>query len=131
MKSTSEVLRPITPRQEAGLEPVGWSWERDGGMCNCFPYRTSWDFERPERNEYWIAKGFTASRPLFLQTPLQKAAPELLAALRKYEAAFEGLFAQCCSNPITDAWGKQVDTTLLNEAHELARAAIKAQGGAQ
>lgn len=75
------VLRPITPEQEAGLAPVGWSWERDGGMVSCFASHPGWDFERPERNEYWTAKGFTAPRLLYFQTPVQKVAPELLKAL--------------------------------------------------
>lgn len=77
------ILRPITPEKEAGLEPVGWSWECEGGMVNCFPSPTSWDYDRPERNRYWADRGFTAPRPLYFQTPLQKAAPELLAALEK------------------------------------------------
>jgi hypothetical protein len=49
---------------------------------------------------------------------------ELMAALRKYEDAWEDMFAQCCSNPITNAWGKQVNLALMNEAHEAARSAI-------
>jgi hypothetical protein len=46
-------------------------------------------------------------------------------ALKTYEAAFEAIFGQCCSNPIKDAWGKSIDTTLLNEAHRLAEEALK------
>ncbi|WNL63657.1 hypothetical protein ST4_099 [Aeromonas phage ST4] len=48
-----------------------------------------------------------------------------LAALQKYEEAFDLLFGQCCSNGIFDAWGKRVNCTTLNEAHELAGKAIK------
>lgn len=50
---------------------------------------------------------------------------ELLAALQQYEAAFESLFSQCCSNPIKNAWGKEVDVSQLNLAHEAARQALK------
>jgi len=50
---------------------------------------------------------------------------ELLAALQQYEAAFDSLFSQCCSNPVKNAWGKQVDMTQLNMAHEAARQALK------
>lgn len=50
---------------------------------------------------------------------------QALAALVKYEEAFDLLFGQCCSNGIFDAWGKRVDCTTLNEAHELAGKAIK------
>lgn len=42
---------------------------------------------------------------------------EILAALEKYEAAHSDLFGQCCSNPVTNAWGEKVNMTLLNEAH--------------
>lgn len=51
---------------------------------------------------------------------------QMLAALQKYEEAFDLLFGQCCSNGIFDAWGKPVNCTTLNEAHELAGKAIKA-----
>lgn len=50
---------------------------------------------------------------------------QVLAALQKYEEAFDLLFGQCCSNGIFDAWGKPVNCTTLNEAHELAGKAIK------
>lgn len=53
------------------------------------------------------------------------AAPDLLTALQKYEDAFGDMFAQCCSNPITDAWGRPVNMLKLNEAHYLAGNVIK------
>lgn len=53
----------------------------------------------------------------------------LVAALGKYEDAFEGLFAQCLSNGIFDAWGNRVDCTILNEAHRLADIALAEKGG--
>lgn len=46
-------------------------------------------------------------------------------ALQAYEHAFEGLFAQCCSNPVKDAWGRPVDMTNLNRAHELAQTVLR------
>lgn len=50
---------------------------------------------------------------------------ELLAALKKYEQAFDEIFAQCCSNPVYDAWGKPVaGLSTLSEAHYLAGKAI-------
>jgi hypothetical protein len=39
------------------------------------------------------------------------------AVVTIYEAAFDSLFGQCCSNPIRNAWDKQVDLSLLNDAH--------------
>lgn len=47
-------------------------------------------------------------------------------ALRAYEAAWDDLFGQCCSNPITNAWGKQVSVDKLNDAHQLAQKALRA-----
>jgi hypothetical protein len=55
---------------------------------------------------------------------LEAQRDELLAALKLYEQAFDGMFAQCCSNGMTDAWGRPVDCTLLNEAHCAAESAI-------
>lgn len=54
---------------------------------------------------------------------------QLLAALEKYEAAFNSLFVQCCSNPIRNAWGEEVNLSLLNEAHHAAGTAIAAVKG--
>lgn len=53
----------------------------------------------------------------------------MLAALQKYEEAFDLLFGQCCSNGVFDAWGKRVNCTTLNEAHEMAREAIGGHHG--
>lgn len=56
---------------------------------------------------------------------------QLVAALEKYEDAHSDLFGQCCSNPVTNAWGKQVNMAKLNDAHEAAGPAIAAaKGGA-
>lgn len=43
---------------------------------------------------------------------------ELIGVVHAYEAAHDSLFVQCLSNPIMNAWGKQVDVSLLNQAHE-------------
>jgi hypothetical protein len=45
-------------------------------------------------------------------------------ALVAINAAHESMFVQCCSNPIKNAWGKDVDVSLLNEAHRLADIAL-------
>lgn len=45
-------------------------------------------------------------------------------ALEAINAAHTAMFAQCCSNPITNAWGKEVDVSALNEAHRLAEIAL-------
>lgn len=45
-------------------------------------------------------------------------------ALEAINAAHAAMFAQCCSNPITNAWGKKVDVSALNEAHRLAEIAL-------
>jgi len=43
-----------------------------------------------------------------------------LSLIQAIEAAHASMFEQCCSNPITNAWGKPVSLTALNEAQELA-----------
>jgi len=45
----------------------------------------------------------------------------LREGLQAYEAARQALFNQCFGNPIRDAWGKAIDCTKLNNAHELTR----------
>ncbi|WP_236061677.1 MULTISPECIES: hypothetical protein [Klebsiella] len=57
---------------------------------------------------------------------------DLLAVLEKYELAFDEMFAQCCSNPVYDAWGKPVEgLRTLSEAHFLAGRVISSiKGGA-
>lgn len=56
----------------------------------------------------------------------QNSTHAAVAALRLYEAAHEDLFVQCCSNPIKNAWGKDVDLSKLNIAHEAAGRALNA-----
>lgn len=38
----------------------------------------------------------------------------LLEAAQYMRSTKENMFAQCLSNPITNAWGTQLDTTMLN-----------------
>lgn len=40
-------------------------------------------------------------------------------ALELYEKAWEEMFSQCASNPITDAWGREVPMNFLNEAYQM------------
>ncbi len=51
---------------------------------------------------------------------------ELIGVVHAYEAARDSLFVQCLSNPIKNAWGKEVDVSLLNQAHEQAGTVIDA-----
>lgn len=69
---------------------------------------------------------------------LKKQRDELLAALsgasEKMKAAHESMFDQCLSNPVYNAWGKEINISAINELQleaSLADAAIaKAKGGA-
>ena len=56
---------------------------------------------------------------------LKRQRDELLAALNKYEEAFDGLFDRCGSNGVFNHWGSRIDCTKLNEAHELSSNATK------
>jgi hypothetical protein len=40
---------------------------------------------------------------------------------------FDDVFAQCCSNPITNAWGKPVDMTKFNDACHAAKDVVSKQ----
>ena len=56
---------------------------------------------------------------------LKRQRDELLAVLNKYEEAFDGLFGHCGSNGVFNHWGRRIDCTTLNEAHELSSNATK------
>lgn len=45
-------------------------------------------------------------------------------ALLAIQEAHNSLFIQCCSNPIKNAWGKEVDVSALNDAHQKASTAL-------
>ncbi|WP_416048996.1 hypothetical protein [Cupriavidus basilensis] len=50
-----------------------------------------------------------------------ESASEMLRKLiEAVEKAHTSLFAQCCSNPIKNAWGKEVSVAMLNDAQEMA-----------
>lgn len=51
-------------------------------------------------------------------------ATDTYKALEAIKAAHASLFAQCCSNPIINAWGREVDVSLINEASRLAEIAL-------
>lgn len=51
---------------------------------------------------------------------------QLRSALRDHEQAREAMFAQCGSNPVFGSWGRQVDMTLLNDAHQATERALRA-----
>ena len=54
-----------------------------------------------------------------------------LQAVRLYAEAFEYLLAHCCSNPIKNAWGQEVNTTKLNTAHAFASRVLAGQEAPQ
>lgn len=60
-----------------------------------------------------------------MSTQLQTQRNDLAEAARSCVAAFEDLFGQCCSNPVKNAWGKQVDFTKLNDANQLAQQSLR------
>ena len=39
----------------------------------------------------------------------------LVECIKAMENAHESMFTQCCSNPVYNAWGKQVDVSAMNE----------------
>lgn len=79
--------------------------------------RDSYNFKRSRRGNY--VNPVIARDWKWFQLGVASQAPAV-DALRAYEKAQEDLFGQCCSNPVFNAWGKQVDMTTFNEAHRLA-----------
>ncbi|TSP14037.1 hypothetical protein [Cupriavidus campinensis] len=55
-----------------------------------------------------------------MTTEVIEARPSLLLLIGAVEAAHADMFRQCCSNPIKNAWGKEVSVRKLNEAMLLA-----------
>lgn len=67
----------------------------------------------------------------YLLTERQRARLEITAmrsALVKYEEAFDDLFTSCCSNGVFNAWGERVGCTALNDAHHIAKKALRIGG---
>ncbi|KJK22088.1 hypothetical protein UB46_23515 [Burkholderiaceae bacterium 16] len=50
----------------------------------------------------------------------ESASEMLRKPIAAVEKAHTSLFAQCCSNPIKNAWGKEVSVAMLNDAQEMA-----------
>ncbi len=46
---------------------------------------------------------------------------------RKVVAAHDSMFGQCCSNPIYNSWGAQVDVSLINDTRLLADRFLRAR----
>ncbi len=49
----------------------------------------------------------------------------LVQVCKAIQRAHESLFSQCCSNPIFNTWGTQVDVTELNNANVVAQRALR------
>ena len=69
--------------------------------------------------------------PQATQVERQDRAGDFIKLAEAIVKAHESMFAQCCSNPVRNAWGVEVNMLPLNQAYELARAALSAQPGAQ
>lgn len=70
--------------------------------------------------------------PALAPPPALAATPSLtedaIAALRKWNEAFDGLFAHCVSNGVFNQWGRRFNCTALNEAHETSDAVLRKAG---
>ena len=58
---------------------------------------------------------------------LQARLADAELALRKMVSAHDSIFSQCCSNPIYNAWGRQVDVSVFNEAYLMASHFLKGE----
>jgi hypothetical protein len=52
----------------------------------------------------------------------------LVQACKTIIDAHSQMFAQCLSNPVKNAWGKEISVSALNKASEEARAALRLAG---
>lgn len=98
------------------LETIARIWKRHTGK--------PWDTRDGETRE----EGLTANiEALFDQyASLLTAAQGLAEACKATKEAHFSMFTQCCSNPVFNSWGEQVDVTLLNEASAKADATLSA-----
>lgn len=53
---------------------------------------------------------------------------EAVELLQNWYRANDDLFTQCASNPVTNAWGKEVDMTKLNDANRKTQAFLRSIG---
>jgi hypothetical protein len=78
-------------------------------------------FGTPCRCESWIeACRIAEERAETLQSRLDEAVEAVLDM-------HDDLFSQCCSNPIFNTWGRQVDMTKINKVYEIAYSISKAK----
>jgi hypothetical protein len=59
-----------------------------------------------------------------VESPEMPGRDELTSALLHLDDAWSELFAQTCSNPVTNAWGKPVDFTEVNNFREKASGTV-------
>ena len=67
-----------------------------------------------------------ASRAAYLELVNQELLAKLSAASEKMKAAHESMFEQCLSNPVFNAWGKELNLSAVNELQVGARMADEA-----
>lgn len=98
--------------------------EADQWKCGYefLPYHPSASHVEPAYRDGWNAC-FKAAAQV---QAMGRAPDDAIAALKEYEAFFDQLFAQACSNGLFDAWGRPINCTRLNKAHQMADRALKA-----
>ena len=73
----------------------------------------------------WEARAIKeASRAADLQAHVDELLAALGAAERAMTDAHNSMFNQCCSNPITNAWDREIDVSLVNAMQLDARRAL-------
>ena len=79
------------------------------------------------------ADGFDAAKaaPQASEAVREQCSGNIVELAEAVVEAHDSMFAQCCSNPVRNAWGDEVSMLALNQAYELARAALFAQPGPQ
>lgn len=80
-----------------------------------------------------ILLGVMEKRIAELEQQRDKLLAALNGALEKMKAAHESMFEQCLSNPVSNAWGKEINLSAINElqlaASRIDSAIAKTKGG--
>lgn len=109
-----------------GVEPAGWVDKRSiDWLADLGRGPNSYTQTQIHKTREGVEDGqaiFTAAQV----QAMGRVPAEAVAALKEYEAFFDQLFAQACSNGLFDAWGRPINCTRLNKAHHMAERALKA-----
>lgn len=117
----SKLRAPVAGEAISDLEALLWA-EKHG---------LQWALKYPDEIRAVIADAQRFTAPQASEAVREQCCGNIVEPAEAVVEAHDSMFAQCCSNPVRNAWGDEVSMLALNQAYELARAALSAQPGAQ